>query len=63
MDGGQPQNYKGNIITPHTSHRVSPSFLERQRNVPRIGDIWIPKFSISLHHFTKLYIPGVENLF
>jgi hypothetical protein len=62
-DGGRPQSYRNNITTFHTLHRISPSFLERQRNVPRIGDIWIPKFVASPNHFTRLYIPGVEDLF
>jgi len=62
-DGGQPQSYRRNIITPHTLRKVTPSFPERQRSVPRIGDIWIPKLAVSPNHFTKLYIPGVEDLF
>ncbi len=62
-DGGQPQSYKCNITTPHTLRTVSLSFPERQRSVPRIGDIWIPKLTVSLSHFTKLYIHGVEDLF
>jgi len=43
--------------------RVTPSFPERQRSVPRIGDIWIPKLAVSPNHFTISYIPGVEDLF
>jgi hypothetical protein len=31
--------------------------------VPRLGDIWIPKFAVSPNHFVRLYIPGVEDLF
>jgi hypothetical protein len=62
-DAGRPQSYKGNIITPHTLCRVSPLVLERQHNVPRIGNIWIPKLSTSPNHFIKLYIFGVEDLF
>ncbi len=62
-DGGQPQNYKGNITTLHSLRRVSPSFPERQRSVPRIGDVWVPKSVVSPNHFTRFYIPGVEDLF
>ncbi len=62
-DGGQPQNYRSNITTPHTLHKVSSSFLERQRNVLRIGDVWIPKIFASPNHFIRLYIHGVEELF
>ncbi len=62
-DGGWPQNYRGNTTTPHTLCRISLSFPKRQRNVPRIWDIWIPKYSVSLHHFTRLYILGKEDLF
>jgi hypothetical protein len=62
-DGGRPQSYGNNITTPHTLCRVSFLVPERQRSVFRIGDIWIPKLSISPNHFIKLYIPSVENLF
>ncbi len=41
--GRQPQNYKPNFITPPILHRVSPIFAERQRSVPRVGDIWIER--------------------
>jgi hypothetical protein len=31
--------------------------------VPRLGDLWIPKSSVSPNHFPRFYIPGVEDLF
>jgi len=31
--------------------------------VPRLGDIWVPKSVVSPNHFTRFYIPGVEDLF
>ncbi len=43
--------------------RVAPSYAERQRALPRLGDIWIPKSAVSPNHFVKLYMPGVEDLF
>jgi hypothetical protein len=60
---GRPQSYRGNMTTLHTLRRVSPSFPERHRSVPRIGNIWIPKFVVLPNHFTILYILGVEDLF
>jgi hypothetical protein len=42
---------------------VTPLFAERRGNVPRLGDIWIPKSTPSANHFPRLYIPGVEDLF
>jgi hypothetical protein len=62
-DGGRRQSYRSNITTPHTLRKVSPSFLERHHSVLRIRDIWIPKLVASPNHFTRLYIPGVEDLF
>jgi hypothetical protein len=62
-DGDQPQRYKSNITTPHTLRRVSSTIPKRQRSLPRIGDIWIPKLSASPNHFIILYILGVEDLF
>jgi hypothetical protein len=38
-------------------------FAERQHGVPRLGDIWIPKAAVSPNHFTRFYIPSVEDLF
>jgi len=38
-------------------------FAERQRGILRLGDIWVPKITVSPNHFVRLYIPGVENLF
>ncbi len=31
--------------------------------MPRLGDLWIPKSSVSPNHFPRFYIPGVEDLF
>jgi hypothetical protein len=62
-DGCQSQNYRRNTITPRTLRRVTPSFAERQCSVPRLGDIWVPKLVVSPNHFTRFYIPGVEDLF
>jgi len=38
-------------------------FARRQRGVPRLGDIWIPKAIVSPNHFARFYIPGVEDMF
>jgi hypothetical protein len=62
-DGRQPQNYRCNSTTPPILRRVTLLFVERQRSVPRLGDIWVPKLVVSPNHFVKLYIPGVEDLF
>jgi hypothetical protein len=48
---------------PHTLRRVTPIFAERQRSVPRLGDIWIPKSLVSPNHFPRFYIPSVEDIF
>jgi len=40
-----------------------PLFAERQCSVPRLGDIWVPKSAVSTNHFTRFYIPSVEDLF
>jgi hypothetical protein len=63
MDGYQSQSYRRHTITPHTLRRVTPIFAERQRSVPRLGDIWIPKSAISSNHFARFFILGVEDLF
>jgi len=62
-DGCQSQSSRRNTTTPRTLRRVASSFTERQRSVPRIGDIWIPKLAVSPNHCVRLYILGVEDLF
>ncbi len=63
MDGCQHQYYRHSTITPRTLRRITLVFAERQRSVPRLGDIWIPKLVASPNHFVRLYIPSVEDLF
>jgi hypothetical protein len=62
-DGCPSCNFRRSTTTPPTLRRVTPLFVEMQRNVPRLGDIWIPKSTPSANHFPRLYIPGVEDLF
>lgn len=62
-DGCQSHSYRHNTITPRTLRRVTTSFAEKQRSVPRLGDIWIPKSVVSPNHFARFYIHGVEDLF
>ncbi len=61
--GRQHHNSRHSTTTPRTLRRVMPLFAERQRSVPRLGDIWIPKLVVLPNHFVRLYIPGVEDLF
>ncbi len=61
--GHRPQTYRPTFTSPPTLRRVAPAYAERQRAVPRLGDIWIPKSAVSPNHFVRLYIPGVEDLF
>jgi hypothetical protein len=63
MGGPPSHSYRRSTTTSHTLRRVTPIFAERQRGLPRLGDIWIPKSSPSPNHFPRLYIPGVEDLF
>jgi hypothetical protein len=59
--GHQPQTCRPTFTSPPTLRRVA--YAERQRAVPRLRDIWIPKSTVSPNHFVRLYIPGVEDLF
>jgi len=61
--GHRPQTYMPTFTSPPTLRRVTPAYVERQRAVLRLGDIWIPKSAVSPNHFVRLYIPGVEDLF
>jgi hypothetical protein len=61
--GHVPQNFRKTFTSPPTLRRVVPELAERQRSVPRLGDMWIPRSEVSPNHFVRLYIPGVEDLF
>jgi hypothetical protein len=61
--GHAPQNFRTASTSPPTLRRVTPELAERQCNVPRLGDIWIPRSEVSPNHFVRLYIPRVEDLF
>jgi len=63
MDGYPSHSYRRSTITSHTLRRVTPIFAERQSNVPRLGDLWIPKSSVLPNQFPRFYIPGVDDLF
>jgi hypothetical protein len=62
-DGCRPQTYRPTSTSPPILRKVVPAYAERQRAVPRLRDLWIPKSVVSPNHFVRLYIPGVEDLF
>jgi hypothetical protein len=62
-DGYPSDNYRRSTTTSHTWRRVTPIFAERRHSVPRLGDIWVLKSPVSPNHFSRLYIPGVEDMF
>jgi len=62
-DGSQSQSYRRSTTIPPTLRRITLLFAERQHSVPRLGDIWVLKSAVSPNHFTRFYIPGVEDLF
>jgi len=61
--GHGPQNFRTASTSPPTLCRVVPELAERQRSVPRLGDIWIPRSEVLPNHFVKMYIPEVKDLF
>jgi len=61
--GHRPRTYRPIFTSPPILHKVAPSYAERQRALPRLGDVWIPKSAMSPNHFVRLYIPSVEDLF
>jgi hypothetical protein len=61
--GHRPQTYRTTFTSPPILRKIAPSHAERQRALPRLGDIWIHKSAVSPNHFVRLYIPGVEDLF
>jgi len=62
-DGYPFHNYKRSTTTSHTLRKITPLFIERQRSVPRLRDLWMPKTHVSPNHYPKFYIPGVADLF
>jgi hypothetical protein len=50
-------------FTSYLAWGVNTHKSERQRQMLRIGDVWIPFSPISVNHFSKFFIPGIEDLF
>jgi hypothetical protein len=61
--GSTHQSYRSTSTIIPTLRRIAPAFSERQSGLPRLGDIWVPKFASSPNHFTRMFIPGIEDLF
>lgn len=62
-DGHQLQDFKYSTTSPPTLCRVSIYKLKRQRQVPRIDDIWISISPISPNHISRFFIPSIKILF
>jgi hypothetical protein len=63
MAGTKMQSCGKNSTSPHTSHKSTHILLNKTKEVPRVGNIWIPYSSRSPNHFTKFFIPEIEVLF
>jgi len=61
-DGHQLLNLEGNMTSLPTLRKVSTYRLEKQGQIPRLGDMWIHVFPILLNHFVRIYLLGVEDL-
>jgi hypothetical protein len=62
-DGFQAQDSNDNITLPPTLCRVTTHYFAKQRQVSRLGNVWIPFSPISPNHFITIFIPRVEDLF
>lgn len=63
MAGTKMQSCGKNSTSPHTSHKSTHILLNKTKEVPRVGNIWIPYSSRSPNHFTKFFILGIKVLF
>jgi hypothetical protein len=59
-DGHQLLNLKGNMTSLPTLHKVSTYRLEKQGQVPRLADIWIHVFPISLNILLEFTFLGLK---
>jgi hypothetical protein len=42
---------------------IDVSRFEKKSEIPKVGDIWIPKAYVSFDCFIKIFIPRIEKLF
>ncbi len=56
-------NCDNSSISLRTSHRSTHIVSNRTKEILRVVDIWIPNFARSHNHFTKFFMPEIENLF
>jgi hypothetical protein len=63
LDGIQLHNFTNKSISPPTLHKDTNITILRMKELPKIGNIWIPKCARSPNHFTQFFIPRIEHLF
>jgi hypothetical protein len=61
--GTKVQSCKSSSTSLHISHKFTHIVSNGAKEVPRVGDIWIPYYAKSLDHFTRFFIPEIEILF
>ncbi len=49
--------------SPCILHKPTHIVSNGTKEVPRVGDVWVPYSARSLDHFTSFFIPGIEVLF
>jgi len=57
------QSCSNNSTSPRILHKSTNIVSDGTKEVPRVGDIWIPYFIRSPDHFTKFFIPEIKILF
>jgi hypothetical protein len=61
--GTKMQSYNSSSTSLRTSHKSTHIVSNGAKEIPRVGDIWIPYSARSPDHFTRFFILEIEVLF
>jgi len=61
--GTKVQSCNSSSTSLRISHKSTHIVSNGTKEIPRVGDIWIPYSTRSLDYFTKFFIPKIEVLF
>jgi hypothetical protein len=63
VTGTKVHSCNNTFISPRILHKSTHIVSDGAKEVPRVGDIWIPYYARSHDHFTRFFILRIEVLF
>jgi hypothetical protein len=58
-----PENIPNISSPPSLPSPLTIEIHDKNELIPRVGDLWIPITTVSLHHKIRFFLSGIEGLF